>query len=289
MRHLNKLSVSSKPKYPSYKLAAVIVHKFKLRKPHYVDFVKSGSNWIQHDNEMIQKNSIKSVLETCGISDGEEDQPLATMLIYTSLENSCEVLIPAHLTERYYKLFLHRKQERSTIICYQLTCYQPHLLSPHLLSEHLRSHSFAIKPHLLSSLNCYRHICYQASLAIRPFCNQSSIAINNFAINHHLLSNFRLALDPYFNQFFPLKIRKKFLKILEFFILWQTLRGHGTGSFCTNLLKDSNNYLYFHQKDLGKQYTGHLYRCQKYKNGCKAVAVLLKESNEQVLIAMQLI
>ena len=110
-RHLNKLSVSSKSKYPSYKLAAVIVHKFKLGKPHYVDFVKSGANWIQHDDEMVQKNSLKSVLETCGKSDGEVDQPLATMLIYTSNDNSCEVLIPAHLTERFYKLFLHRKQE----------------------------------------------------------------------------------------------------------------------------------------------------------------------------------
>ena len=145
-----------------------------------------------------------------------------------------------------------------SLTCYPLICYPNICYQTHLLSTQLRSHSFAIKPHLLSSLNCFRHICYQASLAIRPICNQSSIAINNFAINHHLLSNFRLALNPYFNQFFPLKIRKKFLKILEFFILWQTLRGHGTGSFCTNLLKDSNNYLYFHQKDLGKQYTGHL-------------------------------
>ena len=182
LRHLNKLSVSSKPKYPSYKLAAVIVHKFKLRKPHYVDFVKSGSNWIQHDNEMIQKNSIKSVLETCGISDGEEDQPLATMLIYTSLENSCEVLIPAHLTERYYKLFLHRKQERSTIICYQLTCYQltcyqPHLISPHLLSIHLLFVSLAL------SLTCA-----QASLALATLALQPHLLSGQFAIRPHLLS-----------------------------------------------------------------------------------------------------
>ena len=74
-RHLNKLSASSKHNFPSYKLAAVIVHKFKLNKPHYVDFVKSGSNWIQHDDEMIKKNSQKSVLKTCGTSGGEEDQP----------------------------------------------------------------------------------------------------------------------------------------------------------------------------------------------------------------------
>ena len=35
----------------------------QLGKPHYVDFVKSGANWIQHDDEMVQKNSLKSVLE----------------------------------------------------------------------------------------------------------------------------------------------------------------------------------------------------------------------------------
>ena len=64
-----------------------------------MDFVKSGSNWIQHDDEMIKKNSQKSVLETCGTSGGEEDQPLATMLIYTSLENSSQIFNPAHLTE----------------------------------------------------------------------------------------------------------------------------------------------------------------------------------------------
>ena len=92
---------------------------------------------------------------------------------------------------------------------YQLTCYQTHLLSTQLLS-----HSFAIKPHLLSGLNCYLHTCYQASLAIRPICYESSVAINNFAINHHLLSNFRPALNHYLKQFF-LKIRKKMEKFLK--------------------------------------------------------------------------
>ena len=38
------------------------------------------------------------------------------MLIYTSLENSSEVLIPAHLTERFYKLFLHPKQDPKLIV-----------------------------------------------------------------------------------------------------------------------------------------------------------------------------
>ena len=147
---------------------------------------------------------------------------------------------------------------RTTIICYpltcyQLTCYQPHLLSAsltinslaisltcyqtHLLSTQLLSHSFAIKPHLLSGLNCYRHTCYQALLAFRPICYQSSVAINNFAINHHLLSNFRLALNHYFNQFFSKNPQKngKISQNLEFFSLWQTLRGHGVGSFCSLL------------------------------------------------------
>ena len=37
------------------------------------------------------------------------------MLIYTSLEYSSEVLIP-HLTERYYKLFLHPKCDSKMIV-----------------------------------------------------------------------------------------------------------------------------------------------------------------------------
>ena len=74
-------------------------------------FVKSGSNWILHDDEIITKMSQKAILKTCGNSGGVEDQPLATMLIYTSLENTSDYPIPPHLTERYYKLFLHPKQE----------------------------------------------------------------------------------------------------------------------------------------------------------------------------------
>ena len=107
---------------------------------------------------------------------------------------------------------LQSKSVAISLLRYPNFCYQTHLLS-----SQLWSHSFAIKPHLLSSLNCFRHICYQASLAIRPICYQSSVAINNFAINHNLLSNFRLALDLYFYQFFsknPLKM-DKFLKILK--------------------------------------------------------------------------
>jgi len=50
------------------------------------------------------------------------------------------------------------------------------------------------------------------ALAIKPTCYQSSVAINNFAINHHLPSNFRLALNPYFYQFFFAKKWKDFSK-----------------------------------------------------------------------------
>jgi len=108
---INKLSAPTKHNFSSYNLTAVIVHKFKLNKPHYVVFVKSGSNWILQDDVMIRKTSLKAVLETCGNSGGMEDQPLATMLIYTSLENSSDYRIPPHLTERYFKLFLHPKRE----------------------------------------------------------------------------------------------------------------------------------------------------------------------------------
>ena len=118
-----------------------------------------------------------------------------------------------------------------------------HLLSTYLLSASLAIPSFAIRTFAIT------FICYQASFAIQPqllstyllssltcyqanqqFCYQSSFAIKFSTCSRSL-----------FNQFFPLKIRKKCLKILEFFILWRTLRGHGTGSFCTYLLKDSNN------------------------------------------------
>ena len=111
-RVLNNLLALTKHNFFSYKLTAVIVHKFKLNKRHCVVFVKSGSNWILHDNEMsTKKTSQKAVLETCRNSGDVEDQPLATMLIYTSLGNSSDYRIPPHLTKRYYKLFLHPKQE----------------------------------------------------------------------------------------------------------------------------------------------------------------------------------
>ena len=126
---------------------------------------------------------------------------------------------------------------RSTIICYQLTCYQltcyqPHLLSLHLLSTHLLSSSFAINS------VAFTFICYQASFAIRPqllsthllsslTCYQANLLSilrcnQQFGYQSHLRSNFRLALNHYFNQFFP-KIRGKNEKIsenLEFLSLW---------------------------------------------------------------------
>ena len=128
-----------------------------------------------------------------------------------------------------------------------------HLLSTHLLSTHLLWASLAIpslainslaKNSLAIKLICYQLSCYHIhllssliffpastaidTLAIRPICYQSSVAINNFSINHHLLSNFRLALNHYFNQFFSENPQKngKISQNLEFFSLWQTLRGH---------------------------------------------------------------
>ena len=139
--------------------------------------------------------------------------------------------------------YLIRIEARSFAInslAIQISCYQPHLLSKHLLSNSFTINSVAItlicypasfpircqllSTHLLSSLTCY-----QANLLY-----QSSVAVNNFAFNHHLLSNFRLPLNPYFFHFFLLKTAKngKLFENLEFFILWQTLRGHGTGSLC---------------------------------------------------------
>ena len=135
-----------------------------------------------------------------------------------------------------------------SLTCYPLTCYQTHLLATQLLS-----HSFAIKHHLLSGLNCYRHTCYQASLAISPICYQQSIAINNFAINHYLLSKFRLALNHYFNQFFfssknPQKM-KNVIKIWNSSVSGKLCMGIESARFVasskgTYLLKDGNNYTF---------------------------------------------
>ena len=145
---------------------------------------------------------------------------------------------------------------RSAIICYQLTWYPLFCNQNQLLSASSGIQTFAIKLiyywlscdhiHLLSSL-----ICNPASTAIDIFAIKPHFLSGQFAINPQLQSTILLSIIICYQIFdllsililtnFSLKIRKKFLKILEFFILWQTLRGHGTGSLCTNLLKDSNN------------------------------------------------
>ena len=76
---------------------------------------------------------------------------------------------------------------------------------------------------------------------------------------------------------------EKFLKILNSSVSSKLCVGMESARFVasskgTNLLKDGNNYLYFHYKDKVNN-TQATYRCQKYRNGCKAVAVLQKESN----------
>jgi len=118
--------------------------------------------------------------------------------------------------------------------------------------------------------------CYSASAALSThllssqICYQSSVAINNFAIDHHLLSNFRLPLNPYFCHFFLLKIYKENGKIfqdLEFFILWQTFRGHLLPQIKVStfwkILKTTKTRHTIHWPPTA-------YMCQKYRNGCKA-------------------
>ena len=70
---------------------AVIVHTFKLNKPHYIVCVKSGSNWIKYDAK-IKKIGSKSVLDIVGTLVAKRIKPLI-------IENSSEVSIPAHLQE----------------------------------------------------------------------------------------------------------------------------------------------------------------------------------------------
>ena len=167
--------------------------------------------------------------------------------------------------------------------------------------------SFAIN----STHNCNQNQLLSASLAIQTFAIKliyyqlsgdqihlissliyylASTAIDTFAINPKMQSIILLSIiicikfstssqSLFLPIFFLLKICKRNGKIsqhLEFFILWQTLRGHGTGSFCClKILKDINKYLYFHYKD--KTYnTQATYRCQIYRNGCKACSCSTK-------------
>ena len=75
---------------------------------------------------------------------------------------------------------------------------------------------------------------------------------------------------------------------MEFFILWKLCVGMEPAHFVAsskgiNLLKDINNYLYFHYKD--KAYNT---QARITETDAKSVAVLQKESNEQVSIATYL-
>ena len=123
------------------------------------------------------------------------------------------------------------------------------MLSSHLLSIHLLSAS--LSPHLLSNSFTIN------SVAFTFICYQASVAINNFVINHNLLSNFRLALNQYFSVFFHKNPPKKWKNFSKFGILQFLANFSWAWSRLVllpqvkvqNLLKDSNNYLYFHYKD----------------------------------------
>ena len=100
------------------------------------------------------------------------------------------------LSTHFLSTHLQSKSVAISLQCYPNICYQTHLLSTQLWS-----HSFAIKPHLLSSLNCYRHIYFQASIAIKPHLLSSLIcyavltSIDTFTFKPHLLTG-QLAINP---------------------------------------------------------------------------------------------
>ena len=125
-----------------------------------------------------------------------------------------------------------------------------HLKSSQLLSASLAIQTFAIKLinyqlscdhiHLISSL-----ICYPTSTAIDTFAFKPHLLSSQFAVNPQLQSTILLSIIICyqifdflsiitFTFFSPKNFQKngKISQNLEFFILWQTLRGHGTGSFC---------------------------------------------------------
>ena len=106
-----------------------------------------------------------------------------------------------------------------SLTCYPLTCYQTHLLSTQLIS-----HSFAIKPHLLSGLNCYRHTCYQANLLsiLSHFCYQSSFAVKFSPCSQSLL-------ETVFSKN-PQKM-EKFLKIWNFSVSGKLCLGMESARF----------------------------------------------------------
>jgi len=84
-----------------FKLITVVVHAFKHNKPHYVVYIKSGINWIKLDDEEVKNINQKTVLEACGDSGGDRYQSLASMLVYSSPDDSPDILIPTHLQDRY--------------------------------------------------------------------------------------------------------------------------------------------------------------------------------------------
>ena len=100
------------------------------------------------------------------------------------------------------------------LIQYQLSCNHIHLLSSLICySASTAIDTFAIKP-------C---TCYRANLLLILSCNQQF---------YYKIFDFPSIL---FLPFFcPKNLQKidKNSQHLEFFILWQTLCGHGTGSFC---------------------------------------------------------
>ena len=76
-------------------------------------------------------------------------------------------------------------------------CYQTHLLS-----TQLQSHSFAIKPHLPSGLNCFQHICYQAmhllsgQFVINP--QQQSTILLSIIICYQILTSYQSLFLTFF-------------------------------------------------------------------------------------------
>ena len=171
---------------------------------------------------------------------------------------------------------------QSKSVAISLTYYPNICLQTHLLSTQLRSHSFAI-------------ICYPAStaidtFAIRPICFQFSVAINNYTINHHLLQNFRLPLNPYFYHFFsPKNLRKKWKKFSTFGILHSLANFAGAWNQLILLpqVKVSTFWKILTTTCTKTRHTIHRSPTgvRNTETDAKHVAVLQKESNEQVFIA----
>ena len=146
----------------------------------------------------------------------------------------------------------------------------------HLLSTHLLLASLAIK------LICYQlswyhinftFICYQASFAIRPqllsthllsgqllsilSCNQQFCYQSSFAIKFSTCSQSFFSKNPQKNG--------KISQNLEFFSLWQTLRGQRlpeTGVIAETMLREDSLATNVPNADLNKQRKKNLLSCQ---------------------------